>query len=169
MKEIKGINNNPMSISINDKEIGTFIKGGSILPLRSRVRRSSKLGREEPYYLIIALDREEKASGFLYIDDEETYNFEKGRFSFKQFVYESGELSIISRNDNYQFSSEIEKIVLTGISQSPREVILLKQNKKGQKNLEFEFNKDEMILTINRLKISLDDNEWKIKLLYNSI
>jgi alpha 1,3-glucosidase len=167
LKEIKGINSNPMIISINDSEIGAYIKGGSILPLKSRIRRSSKLGREEPYYLLIALNKEEKASGALYVDDEETYNFEKGRFSFRRFEYRDNELSILNMTDNYQVRNEIEKIVITGISRGPKEIVFTRVNKKGHKKLDFEFDKAEMILTVFRMNLGLEE-EWKIKLLYDS-
>ncbi len=156
-----------MTLSINDSEIGAYIKGGSILTLKSRIRRSSKLGREEPYYLVIALNKEERATGALYVDDEETYNFEKGRYSFKRFEYKDNELSIKNITENYQHINEIEKIVITGISRGPKEIMFTKINKKGQKKLDFEFDKDEMILTIFRMKVGLDE-EWKIKLLYDS-
>jgi len=117
--------------------------------------------------LVIALNKEERATGALYVDDEETYNFEKGRYSFKRFEYKDNELSIKNITENYQHINEIEKIVITGISRGPKEIMFTKINKKGQKKLDFEFDKDEMILTIFRMKVGLDE-EWKIKLLYDS-
>lgn len=62
--------------SIKDGQIGAFIKGGSIIPLKMRFRRSSKLMRKEPITLIVALNNENSANGIIYMDDEESFDFE---------------------------------------------------------------------------------------------
>lgn len=163
-KEIQNVLN-PMTIKITESEIGAFIKGGSIIPLRSRVRRSSKLGKEEPFCLVIALNNDQRASGNMYIDDEETYNFEKGKYCFKRFVFQENELSIINVHDNYEFNNEIETIIITGLKSEPKEIILFKHNRKTIKTLEFEFSKENQILIIHRFRISLDEKIWRIKLI----
>ncbi|KAL6451134.1 ROT2 Glucosidase 2 subunit alpha [Candida maltosa Xu316] len=53
------------------QEVG--LDGGSIIPLKTRYRRSSKLMKLDPYSLIIALDKQGKATGKLYADDGETF------------------------------------------------------------------------------------------------
>lgn len=156
--EIKGIIN-PMNVVISDSEIGSFIKGGSIVPMRSRIKRSSKLTKEEPYLLVIALDSEYKAIGNIYIDDEETYNFEKGKFCLKRFIFQKNQLSIINVHDNYKHNNQIEGIIITGLQAlSPKEINLVKPSKKYKK-LEFDFNYVERILTIHRFRISLDEEQ----------
>ena len=50
-----------------------LLKGGSIIPMKTRYRRSSKLMKSDPYTLVIALDEEGSASGKLYVDDGETF------------------------------------------------------------------------------------------------
>ena len=154
-----------MRIRITDNEIGAFIIGGSIIPLRNRVRRSSKLNKEEPYALVVALSKDQRASGNIYIDDEETYNFEKGKYCSKRFVFQENELSIINVHDNYQFNNEIERIVITGLQTVPKQIILVKHKKKAFKRLEFEYNASDHILVIHRFRINLDNEIWKIKLI----
>ena len=46
-----------------------YQRGGTIIPKKERVRRSSALMRHDPYTLVVALDRAGRATGTLYIDD----------------------------------------------------------------------------------------------------
>ena len=59
-----------MKYKVTKKTIGVFIKGGEIIPKKMRLRRSSKMMKNDPYTLVIALDANDKAEGYLYIDDE---------------------------------------------------------------------------------------------------
>lgn len=58
------------------EKIPVFQRGGTIIPVRERQRRSSKLQRNDPITLYVAseLDRE-FANGTLYLDDGETHNY----------------------------------------------------------------------------------------------
>ncbi|KAN0062719.1 glucosidase II [Thecaphora frezii] len=69
-------------------------RGGSILPLRERARRAAELARRDPFTLIVALDKEGplaeegrqlRAQGSLYLDDGQTYDYEKGDFVWRRF------------------------------------------------------------------------------------
>ncbi|KAF1773647.1 Glycoside hydrolase family 31, N-terminal domain [Phytophthora cactorum] len=50
--------------------IPVFHRGGTILPRKQRVRRSSELMRDDPLTLVVALDQHFEARGELYVDDE---------------------------------------------------------------------------------------------------
>jgi mannosyl-oligosaccharide alpha-1,3-glucosidase len=45
-------------VSVNTplSKIPVFLKGGSILPRRDRIRRAANLGLKDPYTLIVAVD-----------------------------------------------------------------------------------------------------------------
>jgi alpha 1,3-glucosidase len=74
-------------------------RGGSILPLRERVRRAAELGWKDPFTLVIALNKpfaspssssrggSLRATGKLYMDDGDTYNHETGDFIWKRFEW----------------------------------------------------------------------------------
>ncbi|KAJ1019567.1 hypothetical protein NDA18_006045 [Ustilago nuda] len=72
-------------------------RGGSILPLRERVRRAAELGRTDPFTLLVALDKQQRtgksgsanvqAEGSLYLDDGQTYDFEEGKFVWRRFEW----------------------------------------------------------------------------------
>ena len=65
-------------VTISNLQLGdfpTFLRGGSIIPRRDRMRRSSLASSRDPYTLVIALDQAGAARGKLYADDGETNAF----------------------------------------------------------------------------------------------
>ena len=66
-------------------EIPLLVQGGNIVPTRERPRRSSSLMKFDPFTLRVALDRNEGASGDLYLDDGESYSHEKGNLVWRLF------------------------------------------------------------------------------------
>lgn len=70
-------------------EIPLLIEGGNILPTRERVRRTSSLMWEDPFTLTVALGKDGSAKGQLYLDDGETYAFEKGEHVHRAFSFTS--------------------------------------------------------------------------------
>ncbi len=105
-----------------------FQRGGSIVPQRWRVRRSSALMRKDPYTLVIALDASMHAQGLLYLDDETTFAHAPPfhRFSTVQFTFthnNHGHHVLTSRMLDQGYLSEmsspsasvlIERIVILG-------------------------------------------------------
>ncbi|PWN54028.1 alpha-glucosidase II precursor [Violaceomyces palustris] len=73
-------------------EMPVLLRGGSILPVRERVRRAAELGWKDPFTLVVALDKKRvsdkgdgiRAQGSLYLDDGQTYEFEKGTYIWKR-------------------------------------------------------------------------------------
>merc|ERR1719231_665757 len=60
-------------------KIPVYQRGGSIIPRKMRLRRSSATMVYDPYTLVVALDSAGQASGELYMDDEHTFDFKKGK------------------------------------------------------------------------------------------
>jgi len=56
--------------------IPVYVRGGSIIPRKLRLRRSSKLMFYDPLTLIVVLDTNNEAEGVLYMDDETTLDHE---------------------------------------------------------------------------------------------
>uniref|UniRef100_A0A8K9WS48 Glucosidase II alpha subunit b n=1 Tax=Oncorhynchus mykiss TaxID=8022 RepID=A0A8K9WS48_ONCMY len=70
-------------IPVTISSIPVFQRGGSIIPRKARVRRSSSCMEHDPYTLFVALSPKRFAQGELYIDDGHTFNFDKQ----KQFIH----------------------------------------------------------------------------------
>ena len=92
----------PHSLTLHTP-LSTFpvlLQGGSILPIRQRVRRSSPLMWQDPFTLVVAASKEGSASGQLYLDDGVTFGHEKGEYVWRQFDYStSGKRSILKSSD----------------------------------------------------------------------
>ncbi|PWN41673.1 alpha-glucosidase II precursor [Ceraceosorus guamensis] len=74
-----------------NEQLPLLQRGGSILPLRERVRRSAELGWRDPLTLVVALNNGKaskdklRATGNLYLDDGQTYDHEQGSFVWRRF------------------------------------------------------------------------------------
>ncbi|KAL9596493.1 MAG: hypothetical protein Q9219_005754 [cf. Caloplaca sp. 3 TL-2023] len=62
-----------------------LMRGGHILARKERPRRSSALMKWDPYTLVVALDGNNHAEGELYIDDGESFEFQKGAYIHRRF------------------------------------------------------------------------------------
>ncbi|WRT67414.1 uncharacterized protein IL334_004385 [Kwoniella shivajii] len=125
--------------------ISTFpllIQGGSILPIRQRVRRSSPLMWQDPFTLIVALSKEGTASGKLYLDDGVSYGYLQGEYISKSINFDGKSLSSTSTKivtlsketgletydpENNTWAQaishvKIESVIILGLKNSPKSV-----------------------------------------------
>ncbi|KAK6462915.1 glucosidase II [Scheffersomyces coipomensis] len=104
--------------SVTLEDIPVFIKGGSIISLKDRYRRSSRLMFKDPYTLIIALNKDGEANGSLYVDDGESFDYEKHEeYAYIKFNYSNGKISadVNEVKDRFKDSIsdvKIEKIII---------------------------------------------------------
>eukprot|EP01050_Picozoa_sp_SAG11_P028490 SAG11_NODE_7632_length_1119_cov_0.878431_1_plen_188_part_10 len=76
--------------------IPVFQRGGSIIPKRMRLRRSSVAMANDPYTLQVAMDHEGSASGDLYLDDGHSYDHaKKNAFQRRRFTWSGNTLSCV--------------------------------------------------------------------------
>lgn len=70
-----------------------YLRSGSIVTLRERVRRSSSVGLADPISLIVAVDSAGSASGELFFDDGLGYDFLKGGYAYIRMTMQNGKLT----------------------------------------------------------------------------
>lgn len=75
------------------EKIPLLMQGGHIIPRKDRPRRSSGLMKWDPYTLVVALDKNGKADGTIYIDDGETFDYESGAYIHRRFSFQDSTLS----------------------------------------------------------------------------
>jgi mannosyl-oligosaccharide alpha-1,3-glucosidase len=85
----KGHHNVPAPLN----KIPVLVRGGSILPRKDRIRGSSARMTRDPYTLFVTLSDNQTAEGELYIDDGETFEYQKGAYVHRKFVLEDKVLS----------------------------------------------------------------------------
>ncbi|KAK2807123.1 hypothetical protein FQN51_004737 [Onygenales sp. PD_10] len=105
------------------EKIPLLMQGGHIIPRKDRPRRSSGLMKWDPYTLVVVLDRNGQAEGTLYVDDGETYDYEKGAFIHRRFSFADSALSTQDIGAKGTKTSEylatmigvrVEKIIVVG-------------------------------------------------------
>uniref|UniRef100_A0A672TFJ0 Glucosidase II alpha subunit n=1 Tax=Sinocyclocheilus grahami TaxID=75366 RepID=A0A672TFJ0_SINGR len=79
-------------IPVTLSSIPVFQRGGSIIPRKDRVRRSSTCMENDPYTLYVALSPKKFAEGELYIDDGHSFNYD----TKKEFIHRT-EMTSMSR------------------------------------------------------------------------
>lgn len=96
------------------------------MPKKERQRRSSKLMLNDPYTLVICLDRQGKAAGTLYLDDEKSYAYRDGQFIYVNFEFDDNQLTnrFIGK-PKYKSESWIERIVIAGLDRVPTSATIL--------------------------------------------
>ena len=100
-----------------------FLRGGRVLPVRERLRRSSTATVADPITLYVAADEAGNAVGELYLDDTHSFDFQKGGYAL-QTVTLSGNTLSMKRVSAVSFDAPtaaafssavvIERIVIVG-------------------------------------------------------
>ena len=65
-------------------KIPVFLRSGTVVPTRQRLRRASSRMSEDPLTLVIALDSRSRASGHFYLDDELSFAYQQGHYVWKE-------------------------------------------------------------------------------------
>jgi len=120
-----------------DDGVPVFQRGGSILPRKLRLRRSAKLMKADPYTLFVALDANKKASGNLYMDDEETFtHFTSSSYAEANFSADFSSPSATISNSasigdgwidqalTMSTNRAIERIIIMGVERAPKSIPL---------------------------------------------
>eukprot|EP01126_Amoeba_proteus_P048131 TRINITY_DN5549_c0_g3_i2.p1 TRINITY_DN5549_c0_g3~~TRINITY_DN5549_c0_g3_i2.p1 ORF type:complete len:748 (+),score=180.38 TRINITY_DN5549_c0_g3_i2:257-2245(+) len=121
-----------VTVSTPLDRISVFQRGGTIVPRKFRLRRSSRQMHSDPVTLVVALGissdgSRHVAEGSLYDDDGETYDYLKeGARLFMNFDYQGDNkkatLRGLSVNPHQIQSSEIERIIIIGVSSAASRV-----------------------------------------------
>ncbi|XP_056295020.1 neutral alpha-glucosidase AB isoform X1 [Pseudoliparis swirei] len=150
-------------IPVTIRSIPVFQRGGSIIPRKSRVRRSSSCMMQDPYTLYVALNPQRTATGELYIDDGHTFNYEKKEFIHRKLFFANNMLSSVNLAPDSQFSTQswFERIIILGASKPGK--VTLKTADGQESQLEFDFDASMSVLTLRKpgMNAGLD---WNVML-----
>lgn len=145
-------------------KIPVFQRGGSIIPRKFRLRRSSKMMTTDPLTLMVALDSKGNAKGLLYMDDEHTLLHEKSKaYSVREYSYENGVLTskAVGEGKGGGYKNKVERVVVQGRSGKPSSVIATVGGKT--RSLEFEYVDKEKMILIRKPEV-LADEDWSISM-----
>uniref|UniRef100_A0AAQ4QDJ3 Neutral alpha-glucosidase AB n=1 Tax=Gasterosteus aculeatus aculeatus TaxID=481459 RepID=A0AAQ4QDJ3_GASAC len=150
-------------IPVTMSSIPVFQRGGSIIPRKMRVRRSSSCMTHDPYTLYVALNLQRTAEGELYIDDGHTFNYEKKEFIHRRLSFAKNMLSSVNLATDAEFStgSWIERIVILGASKPSK--VTLKTADGQESQLEFDFDASMSVLTLRKPGVNAG-LDWNVML-----
>ncbi|XP_017085755.1 neutral alpha-glucosidase AB [Drosophila eugracilis] len=109
-----------VSIPVDENKIPVWQRGGSIVPKKERQRRASTLMLHDPYTLIVCLDKQGKAAGSLYLDDEKSYAYRQGQRIHVNYEFANSQLvNHFVGKPKYKTDAWIERIVIAGLDKMP--------------------------------------------------
>ncbi|NXN97572.1 GANAB glucosidase, partial [Rhinopomastus cyanomelas] len=98
-------------------QIPLFQRGGSVIPRRERIRRSTQCMRGDPFTLHVALSPQGTAEGDLFLDDGESFDYDtQSRFLHRHFRFASSTLTSSSADPRGSFDTPawLERVVILG-------------------------------------------------------
>ena len=152
-----------ISVQSDIDKIPVFQRGGSIIPRKLRLRRSTETMKHDPYTLYIALNKAQNASGKLYMDDENSFDHKRlGHFVEASFQVDMSSFIECSCKGTKDWITDrndfmIERIIIMGVDKSPHSITL------NGHNLEFLFDQKKQAVVIKKPNVSAI-SDWKIHL-----
>ena len=185
------VNGGYLSVPAPLSTIPVFIKGGSIIPRKMRLRRSSKLMFYDPYTLIVTPTTQSRelsyAKGYLYVDDETTLAHERqAAYSLREFEYKSsnekatltsskGHIELISSDNGepfYDVTNVVERVVIAGQTSAPTRITITTPGSDSSSStpsivsdLEFTYDKTSQLLTIKKPFVIVT-HDWVVTILF---
>lgn len=173
-RSLKEINSAETVVHFNGGRTPVFIRGGSIVPSKSRIRKSSTLMFWDPFKLTIALDSNEKAEGELYVDDGESFDFARTNgYVHKRITFQIstdsneqkiGKLSATdmqAQTEGSAFAKDydvvIEQVKIAGLKKQPKSIFIPKSESENYE-LSFDYDSESGILTVHRTQLPVRDN-----------
>ncbi|CAL0319739.1 unnamed protein product [Lupinus luteus] len=160
-------------LEVTEESIPAFQRAGTILTRRDRFRRSSTQMTNDPYTLVIALNSSQAAEGELYIDDGSSFNFLKGGYIHKRFIFANGKLTSVdvapasSGNVRYSPDVVIERIILLGHTSGSKNALIEPSNQKVDIELGplwVQRARSPAAVTIRKPNVRVTD-DWTVKIL----
>jgi len=140
-----------LAINVGLDSIPVYQRSGTIVPYRNRIRRASSLMKNDPFTLVVASDSiTGSASGSLYLDDGETFDYKRGQFLLRSFSLVNGLFKSESADNEGVFvtSAWIEKITVLGQPSAPKTATL--KLSTGSTTLQTDYDAHTKVLTIRK-------------------
>ncbi|CAG4975279.1 unnamed protein product [Colias eurytheme] len=141
-------------------KIPVYQRGGSIIPRKERVRRSSPLMENDPYTFVVTLDDNNTASGTLYIDDGETYEYKNNKYIYAKITYEPTSMKYTITNGSYATRTWLERIVIAGIKSPPKSAKLIQNGRATPLQMTIHRGNDVLVVRKPAAQMSAD---WEIQ------
>ncbi|KAL1786476.1 neutral alpha-glucosidase C [Sigmodon hispidus] len=115
-----------VKIPVTLSTIPVFQRGGSIVPMKTSVGKSTGWMMDSPYRLQVALSTQDSAVGDLYLDDGHSFQFlHQDQFLHRRFSFCSGVLinRCADEKGHYPSKCTVEQILVLGLMKKPSSVM----------------------------------------------
>ncbi|XP_070507636.1 neutral alpha-glucosidase C-like [Chironomus tepperi] len=98
-------------IEASEDKVPVFQRGGTIIPRKMEPRQSSFYMRDDPLTLFVAVDKDLKATGNVFIDDETSYKYRDGSYKMVDFKFDNMTLTV-TENAFKQYRPKYDRIYI---------------------------------------------------------
>uniref|UniRef100_A0A8C5LHP7 Glucosidase, alpha; neutral C n=1 Tax=Jaculus jaculus TaxID=51337 RepID=A0A8C5LHP7_JACJA len=143
--------------------IPVFQRGGSVIPIKTTVGRSTGWMVDSPYGLRVALSTKDSAVGELYLDDGHSFQYlHQKQFLHRKFLFSSSVLinSCADERGNYPSKCVVEKILILGLRKKPLSVTTHSPDGKDQPVV-FVYCDRTSTLKLEKLSLNIGA-DWKV-------
>lgn len=115
------------SVDVDANKTPVYQRGGTILPRKEVVRKASIYMHDDPISLFVAVDANNEATGTLFMDDEQSYDYRRGYYHYLRFTLKDNEISSkkIDETVGYQTRSQIARFVIIGMDPAPKKATIV--------------------------------------------
>ncbi|XP_027673962.2 neutral alpha-glucosidase C isoform X1 [Chelonia mydas] len=155
-----------LKIPVTLESIPVFQRGGSVVPLKTTVGRSTEWMTDISYELRVALDSKDFAVGELYLDDGHSFQYlHKKQFLHRKFIFHKNVFSSSCADEIGQYHTKcvVERVLILGVQKQPTSVTASLQSKRDGKDKEVVFTYDAKTSTLTLEKLLLNVGaDWEI-------
>ena len=149
-----------VNVKTQENYVPAFIKGGNIITLQERQRRSSEMMKQDPFTLVVALGKELEATGKIFVDDGRSFGYKDGEYLEGIIEFKDGRLRYSVAHQG-RFDNIIWKIVIVGLKKEPVHVIA----ESSFVNEKVVFYIDSGVVTVLLPKVKINE-PWTLSLIY---
>ncbi|XP_070280616.1 neutral alpha-glucosidase C isoform X2 [Myotis yumanensis] len=152
-----------MKIPVALDTIPVFQRGGSVVPIKTTIGKSTGWMADSPYGLRVALSTKGSAVGELYLDDGHSFQYlQKQQFLHRKFCFCSGVLSNSCADERGHYTSKcvVEQIFVLGLKKQPSSVTTHSSDGKDQP-VAFTYCARTSTLSLENLSLNIG-TDWEV-------
>ncbi|XP_032199317.1 neutral alpha-glucosidase C isoform X3 [Mustela erminea] len=143
--------------------IPVFQRGGSIVPIKTTVGKSTGYMTDSPYGLRVALSTKDSAMGEFYLDDGHSFRYlHQKQFLHRKFSFLSGVLmnSCADKRGHYPSKCVVEQIFVLGLRKQPSSVTIRSSDGKDEP-VAFTYCAQMATLQLEKLSLNIGA-DWEV-------
>lgn len=109
------------------QKIPVLQRGGTVVAKKERQRRAATLMTNDPMTLVVCVDKEQKAQGTMYVDDEKSFEYRSGKYLYQKIEFNGHKLEVSRVDAAADFPTKVwlEKVLIAGLQRVPQSATLI--------------------------------------------